>query len=702
MFDFSEFRKRLKQDAVLKRDLQAFVTHLCSGRWDSQREMENDSKILEVFSGKARALSFVRQRDRMVRDGTFSARGLERLAYIFFDQLDTGVLLAKFEEWRSTRMQQRVGSGMAGGFVESKDGYYRLPDHTKLFGQYHEYLIRNPIESTEGRGDSYQAKVANRRTRVFIKTLTLETKLSSSQTQAHIDEFAAFLGREKEMLKRLRGTNVQGVAKFLDDGRAPLLHNDGKVLQVPFIVIEFIDGETLDVFIRKRYAAGKGVEFRGITEPRTWTHYVTQLMKLLHNIHAANVRHGDLHVSNVMVQPRGERLALVDFGQSGIPAPDTPTIQGGSQQSVSGRAPERRRHPEIPLETAEDIYGLGRIALWLASGEEFPDEGFKGNASLKAYIERTLENNNPKLLQAIPGLLYMLVQALHYNPRERASYVEDLEHTLEQFGHADEPWFPPPQAKVFERQTQQFAEHMRLIARDHSLLALTLRREAMELMRRAQEMRTCGRLVISGTRQQIIAAMLEFLRVLKKDDLYVTVSTPLYWSSFNLGIRGRVWALTKHLAAKGVRIRRLLVTHPPTDRGYVRNDLEEIFNAQAELIESLPLGITRQNKGADAPGCYIGVLRVNTDAQKRRILCGGYHVAIVRTQESVVSLSFQVDDRQTVRKLILWNVPPSFLTQRLKDIEGWFAKSAPIEQWRSIIGDARTPEDESGLPAKSE
>jgi hypothetical protein len=296
----------------------------------------------------------------------------------------------------------------------------------------------------------------------------------------------------------------------------------------------------------------------------------------------------------------------------------------------------------------------------------------------------------------------MLVQALHYNPRERASYVEDLEHTLEQFGHADEPWFPPPQAKVFERQTQQFAEHMRLIARDHSLLALTLRREAMELMRRAQEMRTCGRLVISGTRQQIIAAMLEFLRVLKKDDLYVTVSTPLYWSSFNLGIRGRVWALTKHLAAKGVRIRRILVTHPPTDRGYVEDEYNEIFNAQAELMKSLPLGIARQDKGADAPGCYIGVLPVKTAAQKRRILCGGYHVAIVRTQESVVSLSFQVDDRQTVRKLILWNVPPSFLTQRLKDIEKWFAKSDPIEQWRSRIGDAGTQADESNQPPESE
>ncbi len=162
----------------------------------------------------------------------------------------------------------------------------------------------------------------------------------------------------------------------------------------PFIVMDYLKGEPLDLFVR-HHAPMKLPEAAAILD---------ELLSALGAAHAVGVIHRDLKPGNILLEqlPDGKhRLKLLDFGLArqadkagGSVKPTNPgTILG----TPSFMAPEQIRGTKIT--PATDLYAVGGIAYQLLTGH-LPHEG--GNAI--EVLSAKLKYDPIRLLQWQPLL----------------------------------------------------------------------------------------------------------------------------------------------------------------------------------------------------------------------------------------------------------------------------------------------------------
>lgn len=141
-----------------------------------------------------------------------------------------------------------------------------------------------------------------------------------------------------------RGVAHPGICRVHDLGFA-----DG----IPFVSMEFIEGETLDRRLRRRGAPS-------LEEARSLVH---QLCEALAAAHEQGVVHCDLKPSNVMVTTSG-RVKVTDFGVAGlVTALERSTSRFGTAAFLS---PERVAGG--PATYASDVYALGLLLFALFAG----------------------------------------------------------------------------------------------------------------------------------------------------------------------------------------------------------------------------------------------------------------------------------------------------------------------------------------------
>jgi serine/threonine protein kinase/Flp pilus assembly protein TadD len=142
------------------------------------------------------------------------------------------------------------------------------------------------------------------------------------------------------------------------------------------IVMELVRGQTLR-------------EFAGST-PQTEAlalDIVRQVAEAMDEAHQANLAHGDLKASNLMVEPSG-RIRILDFGLARRLDPlATQTVAaGGGEGTISYMAPERLQG-RGPTPSA-DIYALGVILYELLAGK-LPFSELNGFALAAAHLQST-------------------------------------------------------------------------------------------------------------------------------------------------------------------------------------------------------------------------------------------------------------------------------------------------------------------------
>ena len=110
-------------------------------------------------------------------------------------------------------------------------------------------------------------------------------------------------------------SNAENKARFLQEAKATAALNHPNILSIyeiddhdehPFIVLEFIDGQTL-----KEYLAGldtgSGLPIKQAIE---WTEKIAQGLKIAHD---KNIIHRDIKAENIMLTKSGQ-LKIMDFG----------------------------------------------------------------------------------------------------------------------------------------------------------------------------------------------------------------------------------------------------------------------------------------------------------------------------------------------------------------------------------------------------
>jgi eukaryotic-like serine/threonine-protein kinase len=276
-----------------------------------------------------------------------------------------------------------------------------------------------------GMGVVYRARDPRIGRNVAIKTLT-----------------EGFSG-ESEMLKRfyqeagqtgnLRHPNIVTVYDFGDE--------EG----LPYIVMEFLDGEPLDKTIRLKEPLHLGAKLD----------IIEQVCSALAYAHLQGIVHRDVKPANVIVQRDG-LVKLLDFGiaragQQGFqPSDNNMTRTGTLVGTPAYMAPERLRGE--PFDGRSDIFSTGVLLYQLLTGS------LPFDAEYPAILHQILQQDPPPLsnfLSSYPPLLEQVIaRALAKDPFERYAHANDMAADLNAVGS---------QLKV-ERVAQLFAEAQAAVA----------------------------------------------------------------------------------------------------------------------------------------------------------------------------------------------------------------------------------------------
>lgn len=192
----------------------------------------------------------------------------------------------------------------------------------------------------------------------------------------------------------------EGITRVLDDDVA----EDG----VPFVVMELLDGETLDELARR--SGG-----RLPTEESLWI--ADRLLDILVASHAVGVLHRDVKPQNVVVT-RGGAIKLLDFGIARFSGGSSTMTQiGGVIGSPAFMPPEQARGQWDGVDERSDIWAVGATMFTLLTGH-FVHEGATAMDLLAAAMRPA--RSIASLAPALPSLVVQVIdRALAFDPSIR-------------------------------------------------------------------------------------------------------------------------------------------------------------------------------------------------------------------------------------------------------------------------------------------
>ena len=212
---------------------------------------------------------------------------------------------------------------------------------------------------------------------------------------------AVYLGRDVELnrqvaIKVIRGEihEEEALDRFFQEARAAAalrhpnivtIYASGKYEHLPYIAMEFVEGESLAEIIRN----GNNVPILHKLA------YLEQLCSGLHFAHRAGIIHRDVKPANVMVDKDG-MVRILDFGIARIEG--SVMTQGGAMiGSVNYMSPEQMLGTTIDYRS--DIFSVGLLAYELLSGQQ----AFKGGIN-DGLLQRLPHEQPPALSDLCPDL----------------------------------------------------------------------------------------------------------------------------------------------------------------------------------------------------------------------------------------------------------------------------------------------------------
>lgn len=191
--------------------------------------------------------------------------------------------------------------------------------------------------------------------------------------------------------------------------------------ETPYIVMEFVDGESLREY----------VDQQGTLPPLEVVRLGTQIAMGLAAAHANGVIHRDVKPANVMLHKEATRLRLMDFGLARVAFDNVDlTSHDHCVGTPAYMAPEQVRGQEI--DGRADLFSLGCVLYYMMTGIS----PFQGKSPAET-IHRILAVDPPPLDQAVTGAAPVLAEIidklLKKDPNERyqsAQEVADIFKTL--------------------------------------------------------------------------------------------------------------------------------------------------------------------------------------------------------------------------------------------------------------------------------
>ncbi len=218
-----------------------------------------------------------------------------------------------------------------------------------------------------------------------------------------------------------------------------VVHQVGEVNNLPFLAMEFLEGESLEQFFQKGRRPDLATVLRQGKE----------IALGLAAAHERGLIHRDIKPANVFLERPGGRIKILDFGLARPAAePSGLTEAGMIMGTPSYMAPEQAGGGQISARS--DLFSLGCVLYQLLAGET-PFGGGSVVAVLMAtalHDPRPLREVNPSVPQPLAGLV---TQLLAKNPADRPASAREVADALDAIARdltlplpAAAPPEPPP------------------------------------------------------------------------------------------------------------------------------------------------------------------------------------------------------------------------------------------------------------------
>ncbi|MBX9725537.1 MAG: serine/threonine protein kinase [Candidatus Obscuribacterales bacterium] len=271
-----------------------------------------------------------------------------------------------------------------------------------LIGKYLDgkYLIQSVLAES-GMGVLYKAQQVSVERTVVIK-IAYDSLLS---TPNEIERFA----REAKALARLSHPNIVAI------------HDSGFIdLKIPYLVMEFINGQNLADMVNKH----------GLPSTKVAARIMVQICRGLNEVHNAGIVHRDIKPENIILQNNIERpdwVKIVDFGIVYLRELENRrlTKRGSLVGTMEYVAPELLN--DMMPDNRCDIYSLGVVIFELLTGV-LPISA----DNLSNLIAKVLMEPAPSITSLRPDIKEgsimerTISKCLEKNPKERFQTVSEV------------------------------------------------------------------------------------------------------------------------------------------------------------------------------------------------------------------------------------------------------------------------------------
>jgi serine/threonine protein kinase/formylglycine-generating enzyme required for sulfatase activity len=241
-----------------------------------------------------------------------------------------------------------------------------------------------------GMGVVYKAEDTKLRRTVALKFLSAKTLAGEAEKTRFIHEAQA--------------------AAALNHPNICTIYETGEFEAQPFIVMEFIEGQTLK---EKVSSAGAGLSVNSVIE------FALQIAEGLQAAHEKGIIHRDMKCDNVMVNEKGV-AKIMDFGLAKLSGRTQVTQEGTTLGTISYMSPEQARGEKIDHRT--DIWSFGVMLYEMVTGS-LPFNGEYDQAVMYSILNEEPEQmakDVPEKLQEI------ILHALEKDPEKRFQSFDQI------------------------------------------------------------------------------------------------------------------------------------------------------------------------------------------------------------------------------------------------------------------------------------
>ena len=199
--------------------------------------------------------------------------------------------------------------------------------------------------------------------------------------------------REAEVLRMLsqQGAPNPHIVRFYDHAIAPVTSKTGETLELPFTVLEYVHGVTLERVI---------AESRGGLALDRARRILRQVAQALEIVHGQRIIHRDLKPSNILLatEAGAEVAKVTDFGLVklvDVALQRTATLAGAS---LGYAPPEQYEMGNKRVSERTDVFSLAAIAFEMLTGK--PAFPFVDGENPLLIVTRIMNGPRPSLLRA--------------------------------------------------------------------------------------------------------------------------------------------------------------------------------------------------------------------------------------------------------------------------------------------------------------